>query len=39
MSVSTTPRATIEDLHKVEGKAELIGGRIVHLMGTGFRPS
>jgi Uma2 family endonuclease len=37
MSVST--RATIDDLHGIEGKAELIGGRIVHLMGTGFRPS
>jgi Uma2 family endonuclease len=37
MSVST--RATIDDLHRVEGKAELIGGRIVHLMGAEFRPS
>ncbi len=39
MSVSTTPRSTIEDLYKIEGKAELIGGRIVRLMGTDFRPS
>jgi Uma2 family endonuclease len=32
-------RATLDDLAMTEGKAELIGGRIVHLMGTGFRPS
>ena len=31
-------RATIDDLLRVEGKAELINGRIVHLMVTGFRP-
>lgn len=31
-------RATLDDLYRVEGKAELIGGRIVHLMATGFRP-
>jgi Uma2 family endonuclease len=37
--MSVTTRATIDDLHRIEGKAELIGGRIVHLMGTGFRPS
>lgn len=30
--------ATIDDLHNVEGKAELIAGRIVHYMATGFRP-
>ena len=44
MSVSTaTPspprRATLDDLLKVEGKAELIGGRIVHYMPTGHLPS
>jgi Uma2 family endonuclease len=42
MSVSLpppTPRATLDDLMRIEGKAELIGGKIVHLMGTGFRPS
>lgn len=33
-----TPRATIDDLMRVEGKAELIGGRIVYLMPTGVRP-
>jgi Uma2 family endonuclease len=32
-------RATIADLLKVEGKAELINGRIVHYMATGYRPS
>jgi Uma2 family endonuclease len=32
-------RATLDDLYRVEGKAELIGGRIVHLMGTGRRPN
>jgi Uma2 family endonuclease len=30
--------ATPEDLRRVGGKAELIAGRIVHLMPTGFRP-
>ncbi len=40
MSVSTAipsppRRATLDDLLKVEGKAELIGGRIVHYMATG----
>jgi Uma2 family endonuclease len=32
-------RATLDDLYKVEGKAELIGGRIVRYMGTGRRPN
>ena len=36
---ATATRATIDDLYSVDGKAELIGGRIVPLMGTGFRPS
>jgi len=31
-------RATFDDLYRVEGKAELVGGRIVHLMATGRRP-
>jgi Uma2 family endonuclease len=31
-------RATIDDLLRVEGKAELINGRIVQLMVTGFWP-
>ncbi|MBX9627680.1 MAG: Uma2 family endonuclease [Gemmataceae bacterium] len=34
-----TPRATIDDLMRADGKAELIGGRIVHLMPTGDIPS
>jgi Uma2 family endonuclease len=37
--MSTERRATLEDLYGVEGKAELIGGRIVRFMGTGRRPS
>lgn len=42
MSVGTptTPgRATLEDLARTPGKAELIGGRIVPLMPTGLRPN
>ena len=31
--------ATLDDLRRVEGKAELIAGRIVHLMPTGHRPN
>ncbi|HEU5118226.1 MAG TPA: Uma2 family endonuclease [Isosphaeraceae bacterium] len=38
MSSTSQTTATIEDLHRVEGKAELIAGRIVHYMATGFRP-
>ncbi len=30
--------ATLDDLARVEGKAELVSGRIVRLMPTGFRP-
>jgi Uma2 family endonuclease len=33
------PPATIDDLYRVEGKAELIGGRIVRYMPTGDLPS
>jgi Uma2 family endonuclease len=32
------PAATLNDLYRVEGKAELIGGRIIPLMPTGRRP-
>jgi Uma2 family endonuclease len=39
MSSATRPAATIEDLYRVEGKAELIGGRIVHYMATGPWPN
>jgi Uma2 family endonuclease len=31
-------RATIEDLYRVEGKAELVNGEIVYLMPTGGEP-
>jgi Uma2 family endonuclease len=36
--MSTKTRATIEDLYKVEGKAELVNGEIVHMAPTGGRP-
>jgi Uma2 family endonuclease len=36
--VSTRTRATLEDLYKVEGKAELINGEMVLLSPTGGRP-
>jgi Putative restriction endonuclease len=39
MSTVSPTRASVDDLLAVEGKAELIGGRIVKLMGTGFRPN
>ncbi len=39
MSSMTETAATLDDLLKVKEKAELIGGRIVHLMPTGRRPS
>ena len=39
MSTQTATRATIEDLYSVEGKAELIGGRIVRYMASGFLPN
>ncbi len=31
--------ATLDDLYRVEGKAELIGGRIMHYMASGVDPS
>jgi Uma2 family endonuclease len=31
--------ATLDDLYRVEGKAELIAGRIVHYLATGRKPS
>jgi Uma2 family endonuclease len=36
---TVTKRATLEDLARVPGKAELIGGRIVHFMPNGHRPN
>lgn len=35
----TIGRATLDDLMRAPGKVELIGGRIVHYMATGFLPS
>ena len=36
---TTTQRATLDDLYRFPGKAELINGRIVELMATGRRPN
>jgi Uma2 family endonuclease len=36
--MSTKTRATIEDLYKVEGKAELVNGKIVEMPPTGDEP-
>jgi Uma2 family endonuclease len=37
--MSTKTEATIEDLYKVDGKAELVDGEIVHMSPTGKRPN
>ena len=37
--MSTTLKATIEDLYRVPGKAELVDGEIVHMSPTGAAPS
>ena len=34
MSTATPTRATLDDLMRVEGKAELIGGKVVKFLGT-----
>jgi len=39
MSAIHPPRATPDDLYRVDGKAELIGGRIVRFMASGHLPS
>lgn len=39
MPSATAIRATLDDLYREEGKAELIGGRIVHFMPSGDLPS
>lgn len=39
MATAGPPRATPDDLMKVDGKAELISGRIVEFMPTGFTPN
>ena len=36
--MTTIARATIDDLYKIDGKAELVNGEIVHFMATGRRP-
>lgn len=37
--MSSLTRATLDDLYREEGKAELIGGRIVRFMASGYLPS
>ena len=39
MASVVSPGATLDDLARVEGKAELVGGRIVYLMPTGDLPT
>jgi Uma2 family endonuclease len=39
MSILSLPRATLDDLYRTEGKAELIGGRIVRFISSGHLPS
>src|SRR5262245_53375327 len=39
MAIVSPKRATPDDLAREPGKAELIGGRIVHLIPTGRRPN
>jgi Uma2 family endonuclease len=39
MSTLSLPRATLDDLYRTEGKAELIGGKIVRFMSSGHLPS
>ena len=39
MSQVQQARATLDDLYRTPGKAELIGGRIVNFMATGYRPN
>ncbi len=35
---SQTKPATIDDLYRVPGKAEIVNGEIVHMSPTGFEP-
>ncbi len=39
MTTQTRAAATLDDLMRVDGKAELIAGRIVRFMPSGYRPS
>ena len=38
MSATLPPPATLDDLMRVDGKAELINGRVVHIMPSGYLP-
>jgi Uma2 family endonuclease len=37
--IAKSQPATLDDLYRVEGKAELVGGRIIHYMASGYLPS
>jgi Uma2 family endonuclease len=39
ISPATARRATLDDLARVDGKAELIAAKIVHEMATGYEPN
>jgi Uma2 family endonuclease len=39
MGVSSEPVATLDDLARTEGKAELIGGKIVQFRANGYKPA
>ena len=39
MATAPPALATLDDLYREEGKAELIGGRIIRYMATGHRPN
>ncbi len=39
MSQISPYRATLDDLYRTPGKAELVGGRIVEFMATGLKPN
>jgi Uma2 family endonuclease len=39
VETTTSKKATIQDLALVPGKAELVGGKIIHFMPTGYLPS
>jgi len=39
MTTNTITPATLDDLYRVEGKAELVAGRIIHQVASGFDPS
>jgi Uma2 family endonuclease len=39
MASVTEKRATLDDLYRTPGKAELISGRIVEYMATGYKPN